>query len=185
MEIMMKVNITEDEILDKVYIGIQRSSGDPIAKRETPFDGIEQYLWVNIDGERSFKVPDTLGSEPLWEAAKRNTFAETRIRSMAEVMSEMMGIELPEMEPVQYILTNGDGFRGAACVLNRAALEEFAKVKGVDRIFMLPSSIHEVLLIPDTGDFAKADLDDMVRTVNATQVDYDDQLGDHAYVVTF
>ena len=28
-------------------------------------------------------------------------------------------------------------------------VEEFAKVKGVDRVFMLPSSIHEVLLIPD------------------------------------
>ena len=181
MELMCANKINMNEVLDRIYLGVQRASNAKIAKKATEFDGIEQYLWVKIDDERSFKVPASLESEPLWEAAKRNTFAETKIRSMAEIMSEMMGCEVPEMEPRQYVLTNGNAFRGAAGVLDKNAIRVLGESLGVAGFYMLPSSIHEVILIPFSDDLAKGDLDAMVRDVNATQVAYADQLGDHAY----
>ena len=176
---MMRTNM--NEILDRIYLGVQRTSNAEIAKKATEFDGIEQYLWVKIDEERSFKVPASLESEPLWEAAKRNTFAETKIRSLAQVMSELAGFEIPEMEPVQYIVTNRTGFRGAACVLDKDAIRALGEKLGVTGFWVLPSSIHEVILAPFSDEFTKGDLDEMVRNVNATQVAYADQLGDHAY----
>lgn len=181
MEMMRTNEINMNEILDRIYLGVQRTSNAEIAKKATEFDGIEQYLWVKIDEERSFKVPASLESEPLWEAAKRNTFAETKIRSLAQIMSELAGFEIPEMEPVQYIVTNRTGFRGAACVLDKNAIRAFGEKLGVTGFWVLPSSIHEVMLVPFSNEFTKGDLDEMVRNVNATQVAYADQLGDHAY----
>lgn len=181
MELMCANGINMNEVLDRIYLGVQRTSNDEIAKKATEFEGIEQYLWVKLDNNRMFKVPASLESEPLWEAAKRNTFAETKIRTMAEVMGEMMGMEVPEMEPRQYVVTNGTAFMGAATVLDKNAIRVLGENLGVEGFYMLPSSIHEVLLIPFCDDFTKGDLDEMVRTVNREQVAYEDQLGDCAY----
>lgn len=174
-----------NDLLNKVYIGVQRESDANIAKRKTPFDGIEQYLWVKVDEERSFKVPASLETEALWDVAKANTFAETQIASLAEIMSRALGFEVPEMEPAQYVLTNRSGFRGAACVLDRTALEDFAVHLEVDGFFMFPSSIHEVILVPMEDYMSKSDFDNMVSEINSTTVDPDEQLGDCAYEIKF
>lgn len=174
-----------NDLLNKVYIGVQRESNADIAKRKTPFDGIEQYLWVKVDEERSFKVPASLETDTLWEAAKANTFAETQIISLAKIMSQAFGFEVPEMEPAQYVLSNRSGFRGAACVLDRTTLEDFAVHLEVDGFFMFPSSIHEVILVPMEDYMSKSDFDNMVRKINSTTVDPDEQLGDCAYEIRF
>lgn len=185
MEFMCANGIDINEVLDKVFIGLQRKSNIPIAKRKTPFDGIEQYLWVKVDEERSFKVPASLETDTLWEAAKANTFAETQIVSLAKIMSQAFGFEVPEMEPAQYVLSNRSGFRGAACVLDRTTLKDFAVHLEVDGFFMFPSSIHEVILVPMEDYMSKSDFDNMVRKINSTTVDPDEQLGDCAYEIRF
>ncbi len=185
MEFMCANGIDMNDFLDRIYIGIQRIGGAPIAKRPTEFDGIEQYLWVKLDKERSFKVPASFETETLWEVAKRNTFAETKITSLAEILSEALGFEVPEMEPAQYVLTNKSGFRGAACALDRIALKAFADHLGVNGFFILPSSIHEVIIIPYTDEDIKGDFDRMVRQVNETQVDYKEQLADESFIIRF
>ena len=174
-----------NDLLNKVYIGVQRESNADIAKRKTPFDGIEQYLWVKVDEERSFKVPASLETEVLWETAKANTFAETQIISLAKIMSQAFGFEVPEMEPAQYVLSNRSGFRGAACVLDRTTLEDFAVHLEVDGFFMFPSSIHEVILVPMEDYMSKSDFDNMVREINSTTVEPNEQLGDCAYEIRF
>ena len=47
--------------------------------------------------------------------------------------------------------------------------------------FILPSSIHEVLLLPDTGDATVEWLTDMVKTVNTDVLDPEDKLSDTVY----
>ena len=39
-------------------------------------------------------------------------------------------------------------FRGASAVLNREAVKVFAEIENVKRIIVIPSSIHEMILIP-------------------------------------
>ena len=45
-------------------------------------------------------------------------------------------------------------------------------------IIVLPSSIHELLILPDNGSMQLSELEAMVREVNATQVAPEDRLSD-------
>lgn len=59
-------------------------------------------------------------------------------------------------------------------------MDQAAEKLGGD-FYILPSSIHEILLVPDNGDKAADDLRDMVREVNATQVSPEEKLTDNVY----
>lgn len=59
-------------------------------------------------------------------------------------------------------------------------MDQAAERVGGD-FFILPSSIHEVLIVPDNGQMGLRDLEDMVKEVNATQVAPEDKLTDSVY----
>lgn len=68
-----------------------------------------------------------------------------------------------------YILSNKSRFYGASCVLYDGVLEKFAETMGTD-LFIIPSSVHEVILVPDRGNIDPAQLTEMISDVNCTQV---------------
>ncbi|MBR1692441.1 MAG: hypothetical protein IJ711_06645 [Lachnospiraceae bacterium] len=79
-----------------------------------------------------------------------------------------------------YILTNVHRLNGASVILYRKVLDDFAKsCKG--SFFLLPSSIHEVILVPAQNAVSMEELSQMVRDVNETQVEAEEFLSDHAY----
>ena len=47
--------------------------------------------------------------------------------------------------------------------------------------FILPSSIHELLVVPKQDGMELSDLEAMVKEVNATQVAPEEKLSDHVY----
>ncbi len=59
-------------------------------------------------------------------------------------------------------------------------MDQAAERAGGD-FFILPSSIHEVLIVPDNGEMKLPELEAMVRDVNATQVAPPDKLTDSVY----
>ena len=59
-------------------------------------------------------------------------------------------------------------------------MDQAAERVGGD-FYILPSSIHEVLLVKDDGKFGIDYLEDMVKEVNATQVAPEDLLTDSVY----
>jgi hypothetical protein len=78
-----------------------------------------------------------------------------------------------------YILTNQEGNFGAAELLRRDILCDIADRLQSD-IIILPSSIHELIVIPDeNGD--NEELARMVKEINITQVAVDEVLSDHVY----
>lgn len=78
------------------------------------------------------------------------------------------------------ILTNSRRYLGASCILYQGLLEEFAK-KIDNNLYILPSSIHEVILLPE-GHVKKAEnLIQMVREVNQTQLEPEEVLSDTVY----
>lgn len=80
-----------------------------------------------------------------------------------------------------YLLTNQNKLYGAAQILNEKILTSAAKIIGTD-FLILPSSQHEVLLIPANSESADLnDLADIVKYVNITQVATDEFLSDHIY----
>lgn len=80
-----------------------------------------------------------------------------------------------------YVLTNRHKCYGASEILDKSTLRTIADKIG-DGFIILPSSLHEVIVLEpdDTAEYER--LADMVKEVNATQVDVEERLSDHVYV---
>lgn len=82
--------------------------------------------------------------------------------------------------PPMYVLTNHLRLFGAGCLLYPHLLSDVSKCCGGD-LYILPSSVHEVLLLPVSHAFSQEDLTQIVRQVNEDHVSQDEFLSDHAY----
>ena len=152
---------------------------------EGPLSGTGSILVTN-------QMLDNYGitAEQLHEDALKNA-PEIRplvIEGMAEVLAKQMGVEDLEMlgfnippEQEQMFVASVEGnVHGAGVIAYQNFMDEAAERAG-GSFFILPSSIHEVLIIPDNGKFDTASLEQMVREVNATTVELSDQLTDSVY----
>jgi len=190
--------VSRDSILDRVVIGVQRSSTQDLIKRATELEGIEQYLFIRgTNGEDtnwSIKLnPSILSNAGLtetevWLAAEKNTFCdrEITIESMQEILARMMGIDnaIPEPDMPMYVISNAVRMNGAVQIFNQAAVRKWAEDHGWKKLVMLPSSTHEVIVIPgDDIDSRLEEMTQMVQEVNATQVSPIEQLSDRAYII--
>ena len=90
----------------------------------------------------------------------------------------------PPEDPVipLYLLTNKKNLFGASCMLYNGILKNYAEQMKAD-FYIIPSSIHEVLLLPVTSkdQYDRAHLDRLVREVNREAVDPEEVLSDHVY----
>lgn len=128
----------------------------------------------------------------LFGLAKRNTqkLFPWVCSSLAEVLGEMTGQEIgpedaAEQEeflremPLQ-VLSNVKRTHGAICMLYPGVLEALAHKEGRN-FYILPSSVHEVILLADTGAGSAGELRKMVAEVNSTQVAPEEVLSDSLY----
>ncbi len=75
--------------------------------------------------------------------------------------------ELGTLKAPMYVITNRYQNLGAACILYDNVLQNFSKEQGCD-LFILPSSIHEMMVILDNGKVTAYELKQMIREVNDT-----------------
>ena len=80
--------------------------------------------------------------------------------------AELLAAELPEAD--------------RKIVRLAALLHDFARRIGSD-FYILPSSVHEVLLIPADNQISMSTLSSMVRDVNSSQLAREEILSDHVY----
>jgi hypothetical protein len=79
-----------------------------------------------------------------------------------------------------YVLSNIKGINGASCLLYPNLVKNFADNYQSD-FYILPSSIHEIILVKDDKRLGKDVLHNMVIDVNQTQVPEEEFLSDHVY----
>lgn len=79
-----------------------------------------------------------------------------------------------------YVLTNASRSLGAAAMFYPDVKEKAAEIIGGD-YYILPSSCHEVILVPDTLEVKAKDLCEMVKEANRTVVEDKDILSDNVY----
>lgn len=121
----------------------------------------------------------------LDEAARRNAGAQGfRCVSMDNMMSEITGLPAETFRaygfnPWMYVLTNSSKMYGASVLMYPQHLSGLAERLG-DDLFVLPSSIHEVIAVPADG-MEPAKLRDAVREVNAGEVTAEETLSDSVY----
>ena len=110
------------------------------------------------------------------------------IQGMAEVLAKQMGVEdlemlglniPPEQEQI-FVASVPDNIHGAGVLAYEDFMDKAAERAGGD-FYILPSSIHELLIVPDNGMMDLKSLENMVREVNATTVDPSDKLTDNVY----
>ena len=78
-----------------------------------------------------------------------------------------------------YVLTNTAKIDGATVILYSNLLQEIGEATQ-SRFFILPNSIHEVILMKDSGENVK-ELRRVVMEINRTQVAPEDVLSDEVY----
>ena len=78
-----------------------------------------------------------------------------------------------------YVLSNESKVFGASELLDTKTLDTIRDQVG--DFYILPSSVHEVLIVPKTDDMKLEDLEKMVMEVNSTQVAPNEVLSDHVY----
>lgn len=119
----------------------------------------------------------------LYEFASDNTkrLLPAGIKSMFDTLSEMINMEdLPDTDDLMYVLTNREKLQGASTILYPDVLSAFADRKNAN-LWLLPSSIHEWIIVCDDGNMNRETLSEMIQEVNSTQLAVDEILSDHPY----
>ena len=131
-------------------------------------------------------TPEQLHADAIENAPQ---IKPAEIKGMSEVMAEMMGVEQAEMMGIipvapedeqMFVATVPDKVHGAGVLAYQDFMDQAAERVGGD-FFILPSSIHEILIVPDNGQMQLKDLESMVKEVNETQVAPADKLTDSVY----
>ncbi len=145
-------------------------------------------------GEMSFLISNSIMQgygitpEQLYEDASFNMSQNMKysIRPLFSVLADMNPVfadePMPEPDNTLFVCTNEMGAYGAGAVAHPEFMEEASK-KLQGNFFVLPSSIHEVLLLKDDGHTDYHALQDMVSAINATEVQPKDRLTDNVYHV--
>ena len=130
--------------------------------------------------------------DTLWTIAKENSkhVNKPECRNMYEVLLEMMlcrheGINqeqiesLRDAEPRMYILSNKNKVNGAAVITDSMFMKNIHE--DIGNFYILPSSLHEVIAVPAIMDCDVETMNEMVRSINDTQLNEEDILADQVY----
>lgn len=116
---------------------------------------------------------DIAGARP---GENENLFEEEWINELIDQMSADNGKDRIPM----YVLTNEKKLYGAACMLYPGVLKKFSEKMRQD-FYILPSSVHEVILVPADAKADQESLRETVTDINRTQVAEEEVLADSVY----
>ncbi len=183
-----------DFILSHIMMGVQKSSTQDLLKKASVFEGIEIFLYVRIDENCTMKLDENhikylqISLDEAWKNAEKNTFKELEIKDMRTLINEMMGIDTDASQkcendnPEMLVVSNKYRRYGAAAMLDGKTLKACAENLGVHNLYIIPSSIHEIIVI-SADKIDKDEVDEMVNTVNEQEVPEEEVLSDRAYLV--
>lgn len=151
------------------------------------------YILFEVDESGTATIPITHELIHLWgvslDEIQENAFHNAPIllpasfKPMQVVIEELTGnnyVGEESSEDLMFVLTNSLRSFGAACILYDGVLDKISKeIK--ENFYILPSSIHEMIILPESNSPSRTQLDEMVTELNQTQVDEEDFLSDYAY----
>lgn len=171
-----------------------------VPHRDIPGTDLSMIARFNLNNEMSFMITNTnyphlnIGSvDKVMDMAVTNSAKDKFVcKGMNEVMADIMKTDgAPESLVKQiadgpdtlYVLTNDSKWQGAVALGFPDAIKKATDVIGEDKAYILPSSIHEILLIPESvgRDMGVEELKDMVSQVNTTQVQANEVLSNQVY----
>ena len=126
------------------------------------------------------------GEKVLSDAQKNMQSAGYRLYPILELIREMIPGAKKELDRVSdeagmYVLLGDRKFFSASLMCVEGIMEQIAAELAGDLI-VLPSSIHEVIVLPYSESLDLKELDALVKSVNETTVSREEVLSDHAYL---
>ena len=167
--------INETFLQDVPYMDFEDMAGIFYYLLENSAFGNGMIVLRNMDMERWGLTVDQLYKDALENCPR---MLPPVLRSLSDVLDVLQ----PAGEDELYLLTNDSALYGAAVILYPGMLQEAADYIGRD-YFVLPSSVHEVILLPDRGEDPR-ELIQIVSEINHTQVAEEEILLDAVYKYT-
>ena len=158
---------------------------------------IVPYIELNVAKEGMYSVKVTERMLALWNVSKETVIntainntreAGYEFKSMFEVLMEMMCVPKEDRVAMatmmggdngMYVMSNKSRAYGAISV---ALFADMLKEKFPEGYIVIPSSVHEVIIIPKDVSTTTKDLNSMVNEVNGTEVSPEERLGDKVYI---
>lgn len=133
---------------------------------------------LGIDKERLFS--DAMSNAKVYDPAVLVDMTSALVSPKKSNLLDREEPIAPEDIGGMYVLTNSTGSLGASALFYPDVKEKAAEILGSD-YYILPSSVHETILVPDKADINAKDLCEMVKEANRTVVDEKDILSDNVY----
>ncbi len=126
-----------------------------------------------------------VNTEELFALAKENSprLLSYELEDMNTLMKRICGEDTMESGQM-YVLSNRQRLFGASCILDEHLLEKIASDQH-SGFYVLPSSIHEVILLPRKAPDTSEALSKMVQEINESHLSSDEVLSDHVYYYDF
>ena len=150
------------------------------------FTVVDQGLmeWMEISEDQLFSDAFTFGPRnlppvirPLEAMVEGILEGETKKKEELSLDKQLDAFDIRKEAAV---LTNSTGIFGAASLFYPFILEMIGERMG-GNYYILPSSVHETILIPDNEDYLLSELEEMVWEINRTELMAEDWLSDSVY----
>ena len=120
----------------------------------------------------------------VFEEAKRNVkrLLPAKFSRMRDVLASMLEIQFDEddREDFMYVMSNEERSFGAACIFYEGVMEMvYAAIH--ENYYVIPSSVHEVIILPESMAPCKSEIEETVSEINQTQVEDEEVLSDKVY----
>lgn len=167
-------------VLENVIICARKISDDDTVVKCRCMD-LELYFNILIDSgsgtifsslitqDLGFSVDDLIG------AATKNMWKISKVQDYCDIL----GIENSEVE--LYAVTNKFSAFGAGFIFCNEMMHRLCQSFDTNGLIIIPSSVHEILVVPDRGDLDLLVLNPMIANINSSIVVSDEVLSDHAY----
>ncbi|MCI6811263.1 MAG: DUF5688 family protein [Lachnospiraceae bacterium] len=197
-----------EQVKDRLYLIVLNQDNQEYLKEtvhqdipETNLTAVIRVLCGEMKDQSigSFAVKESLLSmwdrtkEQVYEQALANTerFFPARLMNVMDVIQNL-ALQVDERKEEgensiknllpyeQYVLSNTEKFHGATAILYPGLLQEIGEATK-SSFFLLPSSLHEVILMKDNGEMSAEELQRMVMQINRTEVKPEEVLSDEVY----
>ena len=201
--------LSKENILNSTYLMVVNTKSNQKLLSETPHYFIAEgelaaipRLNINITDKSGFIIIKNdllpklqMTGDEILQVAKINTSGQNlfEINSLLSVTMQAMtdnGEDIAndfsefftESTPKTFVITNKDKKLGACCLACPEVIGTAIEKMGID-CYILPSSIHEVILIEKKGNFNEIEeLRDMVKQVNRQSIAAAEILSDKVFV---
>lgn len=149
-------------------------------------EGVSSFTITNEMMDKWNVDVDTIDS---YARENTQTLFPVTLKCMSDIIREMIyGADKGATEEYieedgvtkMYVLSNKFGINGASAILYKDVLKNFA-LQVNSNLYILPSSTHEVIIVPAIGKISISNLKAMVTDVNQHEVAVEDVLSNEVY----